>query len=473
MPGHHSSPFSLDPMLLGLTAAVALLAQVGAGVPQDVSAAGLITGTPAPLRFSGTVDRGNVLQGSDGQVHVELVVASDRQPTAGLRVPTDLVVVLDRSGSMSGDKISMARAAVDELIGQLYPEDRFALISYADQAQLTVPLEPATPLARGRWRQIVSNVPASGSTNMSAGIDLAVDQVLQHRVGNRAPRVVLISDGLPNRGDDTAEGLRRRARRAPQGEFVLTAVGVGLDFDEHLMSSLADAGAGNFYYLNGDISLARVFADELSTARETVASSVRVHITTAPGVQVLDASGYPLQRSGNRTSFLLGSMFAGQERRIWVTLQLPTSTLGRIEPGRFELGFRADARDQRLDLPPLAAVECVADPDAYYASVDKDAWERSVVTEEYNKLRTTVSVQVKSGKKEDAKQAIADYRAAQSAMNSVMQSPAVEANLEELDDLESQVDYAFEGEDQALKQNVLSKEARSQSMDARRAGSKK
>src|SRR6185436_1731196 len=96
-----------------------------------------------PVSFGGTLDRSSVLVGGDGLARMELVIAAPAQPAVvGERKPTDLMIVLDRSGSMSGDKIEQARAAVLQLVAQLGPQDRFALVTYSDSAQVALPLSP-------------------------------------------------------------------------------------------------------------------------------------------------------------------------------------------------------------------------------------------------------------------------------------------------------------------------------------------
>ena len=82
---------------------------------------------------------------------------------------------------------------------------------------------------------------------MSSGLDAAFAMIDVARTGGRTPRVVLISDGLANQGDASREGLVGRAARAARGEYALSTVGVGADFDEGLMAALADAGTGNFH----------------------------------------------------------------------------------------------------------------------------------------------------------------------------------------------------------------------------------
>lgn len=442
---------------------------LGRGGPAHFSAGGA-----GPVAFTGHLDRTAVLRGGDGLVRMELVIgAPDASPRGRARVPTDLVVVLDRSGSMGGQKIEHARAAVAELIGQLGPQDRLALVTYADGAVLTIPLAPADPALREGWLATVREIAPGGGTNMSSGLDLALAAIERARTPARVPRVVLVSDGLANQGDATPEGLVRRAAAAARGGYALTTVGVGADFNEYLMTALADAGTGNYHYLRGSEDLAGVFARELDAARTEVASGLAVRIEPGAGVQVLDAAGYPLERTGDAVVFRPGALFAGQERRVWVTLAVPHDTVATHDLGRFALSYDDGRERVTLALAETPRVACVAGEDEFYAGVDVPAWSRGIVVDAYNKVQEEVSREVKAGRREAAVDALRRFRDGTAAMNARLGSAPVATQLEALGPLEADVRAAFEGADQAAKQNELSKAKSAEALERRRAGSKR
>jgi Ca-activated chloride channel family protein len=387
--------------------------------------------------------------------------------------PTDLVIVLDRSGSMMGEKIEHARAAVRELVSQLAPDDRFALVTYSDGAALTIPLAPASAEARAPWLATVASIAAEGNTNMSGGLDLALDVIERARSAGRTARAILISDGLANQGDSTPEGLRNRAGRAARGEYVLSAVGVGADFNEYLMRTLADAGTGNYYYLRNGVELASVFATEFDAARTTVASGVAVEIAPGHGVRVVDAGGYPLEQSGTTVRFRPGALFAGQERRVWLTLAVPQAATGEHDVGRVALAYGEGAGRKELVLAGLPRVACVAGEDDFYAGIDADTWARSVVVDSYNKMQDEVAREVKAGRRDEAVRVLRRFKDEAGSMNQRLRAPAVAAQLQSAEDLESDVTRAFEGENQPAKQNELSKAKSAEALDSRRVGAKK
>ena len=466
-------------LLLLATALAGAVARAGRG-----SAAGGAepAGAPArftapgggPVSFTGRLDRTAVLQGGDGVVRMELVLgAAPDEVRHGARVPTDLVVILDRSGSMGGEKITHARRAVRELVSQLGPDDRFALVTYSDQAALVLPLAQADADARETWLRTVDTVAADGSTNMSSGLDLALATIEGARRAGRVPRVILISDGLANQGDASPEGLVRRAGRAARGEYMLSTVGVGEDFNEYLMTALADAGTGNYYYLRGAEDLSTVFAGEFNGARHTVASGLAVRIEPAPGVRVEDVAGYPLERDGGAVVVRPGALFAGQERRLWVTLAVPHDAAGDRDLGRFALSYD-DGHDRvTRAFAETPRVACVRGEAEFYAGVDVPAWTRSVVDEAYQSMQSEVAREVKAGRRDEALGRIQKFREGTAKMNAQLQSPPVAKQLESLDKLEKDVAATFTAPEPAAAQNAFSKAKSAESRDQRRAGSKR
>jgi Ca-activated chloride channel family protein len=392
--------------------------------------------------FSGELDRTAVLAGGDGLVGIELAIRGGAGAAgAAERMPSDLVVVLDQSGSMAGEKIFHARAAIRELISALAPEDRFALVCYSSGAYTALPLSPAEDSARESWLSVVEGIYPGGGTNLSSGLDLGLEIADENRGAGRTTRVILISDGLANQGDTSLSGLRARARRAALGEYTLTTIGVGEDFDEQLMATLADAGTGNYYYIQSGDDLARIFSDEFETARESVARGLAVSILPAAGVEVVDAAGYPLERGAEgETVFRPGTLFAGQDRRIWVTLRARSRSEGTFELGRFALEYTEGDERKSLRFSEVPRIAVVADQDDFYASVDPESWSRSVTVDQYNDLRRKVAAELKAGDAGAAKTRIEAFRDRTEEMNEKIQSPGVAAQLETLRSLGYEVD---------------------------------
>lgn len=435
------------------------------GLPVDRSAS---SGT---VTLHGRLDRTAVVAGGDGTVSLELTLEAAAGQPSKVRSLTDLVVVLDRSGSMDGAKIQEARRAVHGLVDRLTAGDRFALVSYSSDARVDLALAVAGEGTRQAWHQQINQVRVGGGTNLSAGIDLAMD-LLARREAGRSGRLLVISDGLANEGDSSQEGLVGRATAVARRELVMSAIGVGLDFNEFLLAALADAGSGNFYFLEDGQQLAAVLGGELEAGRSTVAEAVAVTLEPAPGVRVLDAGGYPLESLGGGMVLRPGDLFAGQQRKIWVRLEVPVGRPGQSDLGAFRMSWREAGEHHQVALPDLPQVACVRDGKTALASIDRSVWEKGVQDETYGALRQEVARYVREGKRDEALDSISRFRDEIGLMNQAVASPTVAATLDEAAELEAEVDDAFVGADQDAKQNVLSKKEQAAGWDSRRQGSK-
>lgn len=466
--------------LLGLT----LMAGWAVGNVRLSSAAGAAdvfrARAAGPVHFSGRLDRSSVLQGSDGRLGMELQLSAEAPDVRRApRVASDLVVVLDRSGSMSGKPLADARGAVRDLIARLGPDDRFALVVYASGAETLIPLQAASPAQRARFFEIVDGIGPGGGTDMASGIDLALATIAGGRERGRMPRVILLSDGHANEGDHSFEGLRARATRAVTGEYALSTVGVGDGFDEVLMTGLADAGTGNFYYVRDGRDLGDVFAGEFESARETVASALRVEMELAPGVELLDAAGYPLEREGRIVRFRPGSLFAGQERRIWLQLRAPTDRTGDRALGELRLAYRSPQAEPgsppvvlRLDETPRVA--CVQDVERYRASLDEGLVLRNLAEDRFSALEQRVAAAVRSGDYVAARRAIGDFKGESARLlRDVGQAPEESDSHERAEALEEELRSAFASPQAPAARNALSKQLSASGQDGRRPGAKK
>ncbi len=456
-------------VLVATTLAVGALARGSAA--KKITSSHLVSARSGSISLQGSLDRSAVHLGGDGTAHMELVIAADPHTISSRRRPTDLVLILDRSGSMAGDKIHHARASMRELIGQLDQNDRFALVSYASDARIDIPLTSPAHFSPEALQQRIEGIGTGGGTNMSSGIDLGFANIDRSQT-QRLPHVILISDGLANEGDPTPDGLSRRARRAALGEYSFSTIGVGTDFNEHLMSRLADAGTGNYYYVRHAENLDEVFASELGAARTTVATGLALRVEPADGVRLLDAAGYPLEADGSGFIIRPGSLFAGQQRRLWLTLALPNDAVGEHALGDVSLSYTRGSKRHALRLDNLPKVACVADEDVFHSQIDVDKFGRATLTESFNKMKEEVAKAVKAGKRDRALHRLDQYRQTGLQLRS-LGYVAAEESLDDVDGIESEVRSAFEGKDQAQKQNELSKRHSESGRDGRRVGAKR
>ncbi|MCX7800626.1 MAG: VWA domain-containing protein [Fimbriimonadales bacterium] len=181
---------------------------------------------------------------------LETIDRSDLEPAEPLRI----ALVIDRSGSMSGEKLEIAKQAALEMVRSLGAEDRVGVVVYDDTVDLLQELAAPGKLVASK----ISRVQSGGCTNLHGGWLRGV-----HLLPNGG-HVVLLSDGLANAGLFTdAEGLANEAARARREHGVTTStIGIGMDFDERLMARMADEGGGMHYFARTAASIRQAFENE-------------------------------------------------------------------------------------------------------------------------------------------------------------------------------------------------------------------
>jgi len=406
-----------------------------------------------PLSLDGRLVQNKVLQGSDGKVHLALTLraAAGFDPQSADSRHVDMVIVLDRSGSMNGPKINDARQAVLNLLSGLSARDRFALIAYSDHVQQVTGLKPVTADHAKQLQVLVSGINAGGGTNLGAGLQAGINLILSAPANGNARKLILISDGLANKGITDSTRLGQMAGVAVEKEFAVSTVGVGYDFNEQLMTAIADRGAGNYYYLENPAAFAEVFQKEFFYTRQTAATNVSISFPLVDGISVVDAAGYPVTIQKGQAVFYPGDLRGGQTRQIFLTLQVPTGAPGNFTMGRIKVRYHYHGQLLETVLQGSYEIACVKDQREVQASIDKTSWAEKVIREDYNRLKQEVAADIKAGEKQKALQRINTYYREQESINAAVGSAEVTRNLDrDLRDLEQRVEDTFKGSPSAV-----------------------
>jgi Ca-activated chloride channel family protein len=234
----------------------------------------------------------------------------------------NLAIVLDRSGSMADEgKIEYAKKAVRSLIDQLQEGDYFSFVIYDDVVEVLCQSQRVRD--KRDLRNILDEVYPRGATNLGGGLVAGLEQVERHRDREFLNRVILLSDGLANRGITDPHDLRRIAQRYRAKSISVTTMGVGLDYNENLMMGLSQSGGGNYYFIESQNSLASIFRKELRSLSSIAAQNALIELTLADGVHVRDVIGCERQHEGKRITIPVGDLYAGEQRQLTVELEIP------------------------------------------------------------------------------------------------------------------------------------------------------
>ncbi len=294
----------------------------------------------------------------DLHVLVELT-APDPTPGGG-REPLRLAVVLDDSGSMRGHRLAAAKRCASYLADQLGPRDALALIAYGDEARLLQPLGPPDPAATAA---ALASLFANEMTNLSAGWFKGRDELAAADDGLR--RVLLLTDGLANRGITDPSQLTALAAQAAGQGVSTTTIGVGQGFDEDLLTAIADAGGGESHYAEGADDAPGIFAREFGDLATLVAQNLTLELRPTAAVTAVGLlNDLPVTATAAGWRIEIGDALAGQRLRLVLALHVPGLTaLGPTRVADLVLRWVAVGEEVAAHTATHPLVVTGADPD--------------------------------------------------------------------------------------------------------------
>jgi Ca-activated chloride channel family protein len=255
----------------------------------------------------------SVLPGSQ-ELFADIRLVADSSSQASERAPLAMTVVLDTSGSMQGEKIERAKESCLELLRDMRDNDEISFVRYSDTAELIQRLARVGSV-RSWLAGRIRSLQADGGTNIPRGLAAGLE-TLRAASRDRVERLVLVSDGL--------DGSRAEAERMASGSFEhgvsISSLGIGLDFDESYMGGVARAGHGNFAFVQDASTLASFLRRELEETAHTTVENTTVHLKLPAGVRLVRATGADARGEDSSVDLKIGSMYAGEERRVLVEL---------------------------------------------------------------------------------------------------------------------------------------------------------
>ncbi len=292
-------------------------------------------------------------------------------PEDGVRVPLHIAVVIDASGSMQGEAIARAREAAIDLLKRLDPKDRFTVVAFNTKAELLAKGEPIEDIDVDALEARLANLKAVGTTNLTEGLATAVSLFEKPQDPREVRRLVLLSDGRPN----TPELLRNPIARLTALQVPVTALGLGLDYDELLLARIAQASGGRFTFVEEPKMIAEVFEREVMRLDRVVGKMAQLVITPGPGVEILRVEGETPANRGGTYVKSLGDLSAQETREVVVSMKI-------------------DARNKDVTLEMIDAVLTFDDAIAHAGNLERRAYLAATTTLDSAKAAASRDVNV-------------------------------------------------------------------------------
>ena len=282
--------------------------------------------TVPPVQCRVELDRGVLPAGGVQRAIVKVTLDAPRPPESVRRPPVNLALVLDRSGSMSGDKIERAKEAAIEAVRRLGPDDLVSVVIYDHEVETIVPAQRA---ANAEWIEgRIRSIRSRGNTALFAGVSQGAAEVRKNGEGRHINRILLLSDGIANTGPSQPADLERLGRALMKERISVTTVGLGTDYNEDLMTRLSQASDGNSYFAENGRDLTRIFAAELGDVLSVAAREVRIEIEFPDGVRPVRIVGREGRMDDRRVEIALNQLYGGQSKYALVEVEMPPAKPG-------------------------------------------------------------------------------------------------------------------------------------------------
>jgi Ca-activated chloride channel family protein len=243
------------------------------------------------------------------------------------RSPVNVAIVLDKSGSMQGEKIARAKDAAIMAIDRLQRDDIVSVIAYDSTVHVLV---PATKVSnREEIYAAIRRLEAGGSTALFAGVSKGACEVRKFIAKNRVNRVILLSDGIANVGPSSPGDLAELGSSLIRGGMSVSTIGLGMGYNEDLMTQLANASDGNHMFAENATDLARAFEREFGDVLAVVAQEVTVTVRCPKGIRPVRVLGHDADIVGQTVTVPLNQLYSEHMKYVVLEVELPPARVNR------------------------------------------------------------------------------------------------------------------------------------------------
>jgi len=286
------------------------------------------------------------------------------------RVPLNVALVIDKSGSMNGQKIQDAKTAAIYFIQQLERDDILSVVTYSSGVEVLIPATKVTD--KNRLIRRVRSIFADGNTALFAGVSKGAAEVRKFFNEQRVNRVILLSDGLANSGPSSPHELGQLGKALAREQISVSTLGIGSGYNEDLMTKLAYHSDGNHVFVSNSTELADIFSQELKELSTVTAKEIRIRIRACDDFELVRILGREGEVRGNMAEILLNQVSGNQEKYVMVELRYDPAVAKRNDLfASVEVDYLDPFASKRMQTTRQYSFERVQSKDDVMASVDK------------------------------------------------------------------------------------------------------
>lgn len=264
------------------------------------------------------------------------------------RSPMNIAIVIDRSGSMAGEKLDYVKLAANHILDLLQPVDKVAIITYDTDVAVITPGISVNPENISMLKKQILSIKAGNMTNLSGGWLTGCQQVAESVSPGTINRVLLLTDGLANREITDLEELGFHASQLFAKGISTSTFGVGLGFNEHLLEHMANSGGGRFYYIEHPHSLTSMFEKEFIELSTITAVNVQVEISYPTGISAQLLGGWRSEQQKSAIKLWLGDISHSQTRQVYIKLLTPPAQKKKSISFKMKVTFLGESGEEYM-----------------------------------------------------------------------------------------------------------------------------
>ncbi len=348
-------------------------------------------------------------EGKAGKVYLRVGLEGIAPEDEDARIPANVLLVIDKSGSMKGDRIEQAKEAALMAVERLGDQDVLGVVAYSSDAYT---LSPAAQLRdTDEVRGAIRRLHAGGRTALYAGVSQGIRELREYLDPYKVNRVILLSDGLANVGPSSPKELEVLGREAASEGITVTTIGLGLGYNEDLMTRLALASDGNHAFVEDPNELVNIFNEEFGDVFAAVGNDVEIIIDCPDGFEPVRVLGREAQIDDGQIRVKLNQIYGKQEKYLVVELKVSEeSAQGKARAAEVQVNYTDLASKKRAFVKGEAEVTFSRSEDEISASVNEDVV--AAVTTQIATERSEKAVELRDkGKIEEARRLLKENAA--------------------------------------------------------------
>ena len=368
-----------------------------------------------------------------------LALADDRK-----RAAANVGLVIDRSGSMEDDnKIGRARDGATMALERLNEDDVASVVAFNHDVDVLLPAQHVTD--HGRISRIIDKLTANGNTALYAGTDEGIRQISTYLDRGRVNRLILISDGLANVGPSSPSEVAALGQKAAAKGISITTIGLGLGYNEDLMTKLAYASDGNHAFVERSDQLVDIFNKEFGDVLSVVAHDLIIRIECHKGFKPTRVLGHEAEISGSEVTLHLNQIYGKQQKYAVLELESPAGAeVGDLSVADVELSYSAIGESNRITDRSHVSVRMTAKSEDEQASLNKPVM-GDITTQLANEVHEQAVQLRDQGKVDDAKKLLNGYAASLDAQAAIpgfaAAAPIAKQFRSDADKLDNEADW--------------------------------